>query len=122
MNVRSPLRPTRTAAGAVDLVEDERQRLRASGRAAIGVTGEEDIDNLRDALRASGVGAYPLVALGLLFVVDQFQGSAFGTLAPDISRSLGLSQTTIAALINLRTLALSAAALPIAALVQRLPR
>jgi ABC-type branched-subunit amino acid transport system ATPase component/sugar phosphate permease len=110
------------AAAAIEVVERRGRELRSSGRSAFGVTGDEHAPGFRQAMRASGVGMYPLFAVGTLFIVDQFQAVAFGTLSPEISRTLGLSIGAIAALSNLRSLAVNVAALPTAGLVQRVPR
>ena len=65
-----------------------------------------------------GLPVYPLVALAVLAVVDQFQTYAFTVLTPDISRALGLSLGVIAGVIALKTLAILVAPLPIAWLSQ----
>jgi ABC-type branched-subunit amino acid transport system ATPase component/MFS family permease len=107
----------------LDEVAQARENLRGAARRAIGVTGEaDDAPPLRDAIRQSGVGWYPLVALGLLVVVDQFQGLGIFVLGPDISRSLGIGRSTLGFLIVIKTLMVMVASLPMAALVQRRAR
>ena len=109
-----------------DIVEEiaaRREELREQARKTLGVTGHhERPPRLREVLADGSVGRYPLVALGTLAIVDTFQGYAFTVLTPEISRTLGIGLGTIALLLVLKTLALSLAPLPIAALVQRNPR
>src|SRR6185437_294454 len=57
-----------------------------------------------------------------LVIVDQFQLSAYSVLSPDVSNSLGLNPSIFSGIYALRMLALSAMAMPMAALVQRRPR
>jgi ABC-type branched-subunit amino acid transport system ATPase component/MFS family permease len=78
--------------------------------------------SLRATLRSTGASWYPLVALGLLAIVDTFHSYAFSVLSPDISRTLGIDKSAFAGLIALKTVAVSLAPLPAAALVQRHPR
>jgi ABC-type branched-subunit amino acid transport system ATPase component/MFS family permease len=112
------------AADAVETVERERDSLRTGARAALGITGEENSSPppLRQTLRESGVGWYPLLALGVLVIVDQFQGHAFSVLGPDVARSLGMSKAAVGAAVSLKLAALSLATLPMAAYVQNRPR
>ena len=77
---------------------------------------------MRAAAAESGVGLYPVLALGILVVVDQFQSYALFVLGPEVSRALGLSRSALAALISLKVLVLMVAALPVAALTQRRAR
>ena len=109
------------AEALVDEVAQARDELRDESRRLLGVTGEvnDAPPALRDVLRKYHLGLYPLVAIGLLLVVDQFQGYAFAVLAPDISRALGISKGAIAGVIALKTIALAVAPLPMAALAQR---
>ncbi|MDP9101909.1 MAG: ATP-binding protein [Actinomycetota bacterium] len=94
----------------------------ATGLETMGVTGEARAPGLRAVLREHGVSIYPLVALNLLYVVDQFQVSAVSTLSPEISDGLGVPIVAIAGVYSLQGLCLSLASLPIAALVQRRAR
>jgi ABC-type branched-subunit amino acid transport system ATPase component/MFS family permease len=103
-------------------VETARERVRASARAAMGVTGTKDTPPLREGIRASGVGWYPLVALGFLVVVDEFQAVALTVLGPEIASSLGISKSVLASLLLLKTLVIMVAVLPMAAYVQNKPR
>ncbi len=77
---------------------------------------------LRKAIPDLGAAWYPLVALGLLSIVDTFHSYAFSVLAPDISNTLGLDKGAFAALLALKTVAVAVAPLPMAALVQRRSR
>jgi ABC-type branched-subunit amino acid transport system ATPase component/predicted MFS family arabinose efflux permease len=115
---RPPARGMPIAASElVDRVELTREDLRAEARTRLGVTGTgEDAAPLRDVLSRNNLSAYPLVALGVLSIVDTFQGYAFRVLTPEISATLGISKSAIAALIALSTFASALGPLPIAAL------
>jgi ABC-type branched-subunit amino acid transport system ATPase component/MFS family permease len=106
----------------VDQVVQTREQLRAHARALLGVTGTDDSPPLRQALREHDLTFYTLFALGLLSIVDTFQGYAFEVLAPEISRSLGISKGTIAGLIALKTFAIGLSPLFMAALVEKRAR
>ncbi len=107
---------------AVAEVEHAGDRLRGIARRALGVTGAEDAPPLRDGILRSGVGWYPLIALGLLVVVDEFQTYGFFVLGPEIGDGLGVSRATIAFVAALKTVVISLAMLPIAAYAQRRAR
>lgn len=94
----------------------------AAARKALGVTGEGNVGRFFSQLRSADVPIYPLIALSILVVVDEFQGVVFSALAPEISAGLGLGRGTIAALVVFKTIALSLAALPMAAFVRERPR
>ncbi|MDQ6747291.1 MAG: MFS transporter [Candidatus Dormibacteraeota bacterium] len=115
-----------TAAAAetrlIDEVDEASSRFREAGRAAMGVDGSSSTEGFWASLRSHHVGVYSVAALGLLAIVDQFQLSAFTILGPEISRGLGVSRAVIGLLLLLSTLALTLAALPMAALVQAHPR
>jgi ABC-type branched-subunit amino acid transport system ATPase component/sugar phosphate permease len=97
--------------------------VRTKARAALGIeTGEASSEPLRSLFKRTGVGWYPLVSLGVLVAVDEWQGVAFGILGPDIARTLGLSKGAIATVLALKLLAISIATLPMAAYVQNRPR
>ncbi|MBI4729973.1 MAG: MFS transporter [Acidobacteria bacterium] len=104
---------------AIAEFEKLREHIRGSARAALGITGVQGVPPLRETVRHAGVGWYPLAALGLLVIVDEFQGYGFFVLGPEISRTLGISAGMLAALVALKTVAMTLAALPMAALVQR---
>jgi ABC-type branched-subunit amino acid transport system ATPase component len=111
------------AEALVDEVEQTREAVRAEARQAIGVTGTDaEPAPLRPTLARYGIGLYPLVALGLLNIVDQFQAFAFAVLTPEISRTLGIGKGVIAGIIALKTLAVALSPLPVAALAQRRAR
>ena len=93
-----------------------------SGRAAMGVTGEARTEGFWAELRRHHVGLYTVVALGLLVVVDQFQLTAYVIQGPEISRALGVPRGLVALLVSVQGLALTLAALPIAASVEAHPR
>ena len=107
---------------AVVDVEAARERLRQTAREALGLSATEDTTPLHDTIKASGVGWYPLLALSLLVIIDEFQSYAFLVLGPEISASLGISRGSLGAIVALKTLAIMVAALPMAALVQRRAR
>ena len=113
------------AATPVRRVEDldrAREQLRIMARVALGVGGGGDTPPLRRVLADTGTGWYPLVALGLLLAVDQFQSYGFLVLGPEIRDSLGISTSALGAAVALKTVAVMAATLPMAAAVQRVPR
>ena len=107
----------------VDEVSETREQLRDDARRTLGVTGDDSKPPpLRQVLRDDNLTIYPLFVLGLLSIVDTFQGYAFTTLTPEISRTLGVGFGTITLLVVLKGLAAAFAPLPMAALVQRHPR
>ena len=107
---------------AVDEVETAPDRVRKIARAALGVTGEQNAPPLREGIKRAGVGWYPLLALGALVIVDEFQTYGFFVLGPEISDGLGVSRGTLAFANLMKILVLSLAALPIAAYAQRKAR
>jgi ABC-type branched-subunit amino acid transport system ATPase component/MFS family permease len=94
---------------------------RSAARSTLGVTGDvdEQTEPLLPILKEHGLTVYPMVALGLLAVVDTFQAYAFTVLVPEISRGLGISLAAIAGARTLAFLATILAPLPMAALSQR---
>ena len=119
------LKEIHAAEAAVDDIELTQARLRERARRVLGITGESDdstLVRLRDGIAESKVGWYPLIALGALIIVDQFQGFAFSILGPEISRSLGVSKGLLAFLVLIKTITITFASLPMAAFVQGKPR
>ena len=115
----------RVSAGSpdyVNLVEDVKDTLRTEARNRLGFATGGDTRPLRDTIRESGAGWYPLLALSLLVIVDEFQGYGFLVLGPEVSRSLGVSPAGLGAILALKTLVIMLATLPMAAFVQRTPR
>jgi ABC-type branched-subunit amino acid transport system ATPase component/MFS family permease len=112
------------AEALVDEVERTRDEIRDEARRALGVTGQtgDRPPPLRQTLAKYQLGLYPLVAIGLLGVVDLFQTYAFAVLTPEISRALGIGKGVISGIIALKTLAIALAPLPMAALAQRRAR
>jgi len=96
----------------------EEAEVDATDRALLGVTGRADAPPLRSVLRSNRLGYYPVFALGILAVVDQFQGYAFTVLTPDISATLGIGIGAIAAARIAQTFAQAVSPLPIAALAR----
>ena len=109
-------------AKAVAEVESAADRIRAAARGALGVTGEEHAVPLREGIKRAGVGWYPLLALGGLAVVDEFQTYAFFVLGPEVSDGLGVSRGAIAFAAALKAVVLAVATLPIAAFAQKQTR
>ena len=106
------------APSILDADAEARSVRRAAARATLGVSGEQESEPLRPVLRAHGLTVYPMMALGLLGVVDIFQAEAFTILTPEVSRALGLSLGAIAGARTLAFLATILAPLPMAALSQ----
>jgi ABC-type branched-subunit amino acid transport system ATPase component/MFS family permease len=106
------------APSVLDADEVTLQARRQAARSTLGVTGHQESEPLRPILREHGLTIYPLVALGLLGVVDVFQSEAFTIMTPEISRALGLSLGAIAGARTLAFLATILAPLPMAALSQ----
>jgi ABC-type branched-subunit amino acid transport system ATPase component/predicted MFS family arabinose efflux permease len=101
----------------VDRVEATRDELRAEARNRLGVTGgDEKPPPFRSILKNRQVSIYPLFALGVLSIVDTFQGYAFRVLAPEVSGTLGISKQAIAGAIAIGTLASAAGPLGVVAL------
>ncbi|MBA3653691.1 MAG: MFS transporter [Actinobacteria bacterium] len=113
---------SKTTASPLEDVEAVRERMRGVARAALGLHGKEKTPSLRDGMRASGVGWYPLIALSVLVIVDELQGYAFYVLGPEISGSLGIGKGALAGLSTLKILAITLATLPTAAYIQRYGR
>ena len=102
----------------LDADPDTRSARRLAARSTLGISGDDHAPPLRPVLREHGLTVYPLVALGLLSVVDLFQSEAFTILTPEVSRALGMSLGAIAAARTLAFLAIVLAPLPMAALSQ----
>jgi ABC-type branched-subunit amino acid transport system ATPase component len=121
-NGRGHVAAIHRAEDLVDDIEHEQERLRERARRLLGVGETAEPPPLRDTVAESGVGWYPLVALGVLIVVDQFQSWGFFILGPEISAALGIGRGTLTFLVLLKTLAVMLASLPMAAYVQARPR
>lgn len=101
----------------VDRVESTREELRSEARNRLGVTGgDEKPPPLREVLRKHKVSIYPLAALGLLSIVDTFQGYAFRVLVPEVSRALGISRQAVSGVYAVAFFAAVLGPLPMAAL------
>ena len=109
-------------AAAVAEIEQTRDALREEARVKLGVVGDEHTASFRSVVKRHDLGYYPVVALGLLFITDTFQTYGFTVLAPEISRSLGISIGAIIGIRTLQGLAIAVAPLPMAALSQRKAR
>jgi ABC-type branched-subunit amino acid transport system ATPase component/sugar phosphate permease len=99
---------------------------RAHARSVLGLGGstaeQRDDRSLRTVLRDANVGWYVVLVLGLLGLADTLQGYAFGVMAPEIARTLGISRSELATLNSLKTLATAALTVPLVMTVQRTPR
>jgi ABC-type branched-subunit amino acid transport system ATPase component len=106
------------------LTVGDTDRARARGLLGFGASPGEPVDSrsLRVVLKEAGVGWYVVVILGLLGLVDTLQAYAFGVLAPEIARSIGVTRSELATLNALKTLATAALTVPLVMLVQRHPR
>ncbi len=128
MTTIDPLAPRpRTAAvdEEIDLIAvDDAERERARGVLGLGSTGSIHADSrsLRAVITESGVGWYVVLVLGLLGLADTLQAYAVGVLAPEITRSLGISRSEFVTLNAIRTLATAALTIPLVMTVQRTPR
>lgn len=108
---------------SIERIELAREGLRAEARYRLGVTGtDEKPAPLLNVLRRNQLSIYPLFALGVLSIVDTFQGYAFQVLAPEMSATLGISRGAIAGVIAINTLAGAFGPLPVAALTQQRAR
>ncbi|HWA67187.1 MAG TPA: MFS transporter [Mycobacteriales bacterium] len=119
----APVSAAAVADQATAEIERTKASLRDEARRTLGVTGEDaTTESFRTLSRRHGLSAYPIIALGLLFVADGFQGSALTVLTPNVSAALGLGITGITAAYSLAAVAAFASPLPMAALAQRKPR
>jgi ABC-type branched-subunit amino acid transport system ATPase component/sugar phosphate permease len=110
------------APSVLDADESTRASRRTAARATLGVSGTPHSEPLRPILREHRLTVYPMVALGLLGIVDTFQAYAFTVLTPEISRALGMSLGAIAGARTLAFLSQILAPLPMAAWSQRAGR
>ena len=106
----------------VDEIEQSATQVRDRARAELGVSGAGEPEPLRRVLREEGVSLYPLAALSVLALVNFFFAYGFDVVSPDVSRSLGLSLGTIAAVKSLGALFLALSGIPIAWLAQKKAR
>lgn len=109
-------------AAALARLEHVRAEMHQQAKELLGIGAGSVGSGLRRAIRASGSRWYPLLALGGLVVVDRAQSFAVFVLGPEIAGGTGVSQTQLATLVALKTLAIALAALPVAAAVERRPR
>lgn len=107
---------------AVAEIDQARTHLHDEARRRLGVTGEEKALPLLRTLREHKVTLYPVMALGVLTVVDQFQGTVFATFTPDMARSLGVGFGAMAGMMTLQAFAAALAPMGWAALTQSRPR
>jgi ABC-type branched-subunit amino acid transport system ATPase component/MFS family permease len=111
----------------VDETAEDREAVRVAARHALSVgdAGASGAgarrESLREVMSSSGVGWYPLLAVGSLVVVDELFGFVLSVLGPEITRTLGMSKGAFAAVLSAKLLAISVATLPMAAIVQRRP-
>jgi ABC-type branched-subunit amino acid transport system ATPase component/sugar phosphate permease len=102
-------------------VRERRAAIRRGLGFGLGATADhgDSEPGLRAVLRTTRSPLYPVAALGLLGVVDTFQGYAFTILTPEISQTLGLSLGALGLARALSSLAQTLAPLPMAGLAQR---
>lgn len=116
-------RKQQVAEELISKVEATRDELRSEARERLGVTGgDEKPPPLREVLRRHKLSVYPLAGLGVLSIVDTFQGYAFRVLAPEISATLGISKGAIAGILSLTLLTQALGPLPVAALTAQKAR
>lgn len=107
----------------IEVTEADRQHARSLlGLGAEPATKSADQRPLRAVLRDSRTGWYVVLALGGLGLADTLQGYAFGVMAPEIARALGIDRGEIATLNAVKTLATAALTIPLVMTVQRVPR
>jgi ABC-type branched-subunit amino acid transport system ATPase component/predicted MFS family arabinose efflux permease len=111
-----------TDISALQRLELVREQMHARAKEMLGVGPGVGSSGLRRDMRATGSRWYPLLALGGLVLVDRAQSFAVFVLGPEIAGGTGVTQTQLAALVALKTLAIALAALPFAALVEGRPR
>lgn len=108
--------------GALSRLERVRDQMHAQAKEMLGVGPGVVSGGLRRDMRASGSRWYPLLALGGLVLVDRAQSFAVFVLGPEIAGGTGVTQSQLATLVALKTLAIALAALPFAGLVNGRPR
>jgi len=111
-----------TDTGGVHRLERVRGQMHDRAREMLGVGPGVVTGGLVGEMRVSGSRWYPLLALGGLVLVDRAQSFAVFVLGPEIAGGTGVTQTQLATLVALKTLAIAVAALPFAALVDGRPR
>jgi len=111
-----------TSSDVVDEITATTEAVRDEALGKLGVVGDEETGRFFDVMRQHDLRLYPLVALGLLSVVDTFQGYAFSVLTPEISATLGLSVGAIGASVALSGFSSALSPLPMAALCQNKAR
>jgi ABC-type branched-subunit amino acid transport system ATPase component/predicted MFS family arabinose efflux permease len=82
--------------------------------------GDEQPMSLREAVHAGG--ARTITIVGLLGVLELMDGGVFNVLAPDIQRSLGISDTVLGAIGGATGVLFVLGAIPMSSLSDRLPR
>ena len=107
-----------------DVAVSDLDRARARAMLGLGKTGDQHTDSrsLREVITGSKAGWYTVIVLGLLGLVGTLQGYAFGVMAPEIARTLGITRSEIATLNAVKALATAALTIPLVMTVQRTPR
>jgi ABC-type branched-subunit amino acid transport system ATPase component/MFS family permease len=95
----------RRAEAAIAEMEDEARRLQQAGRGAVGVVGRFELGPMADALRASGLPWYPLLAVSALGGVDALFAVSLTNANAPVSLSLGIPNLTLLLYIRLVGLA-----------------
>lgn len=112
-----------TGDNLLEEVDSTREGLREEARARLGVAAGStgDLPPLREVLRQRNVSAYPLFALGVLSIVDSFQGFAFRVLVPEVSATLGIGRGAVSGILAVSGVAVFGT-LGVAALAQKARR
>lgn len=122
MTTEDPGVGSATTPDVIGSLKAEEQHLRGRGRQILGITGDEARVPLLTDMRQSGASLYPLTVLSLMSIIQSLGLVAFNLVAPDIAQNLGISISVIATINLVSVLAVTAATLPVAALVQNHPR
>lgn len=88
----------------------------------LATTGEVAVPAVSLRVAVAAAGAAPLVVLSLINGLDYAVSAALAVLAPDIQRSLRLSDTALLTVVALSALFFVVAAVPVGFLADRLPR
>ena len=89
----------------IAVTQSDRDHARSLLGLGADTTDHTDQSPLRAVMRESGTGWYVVLALGALGLADTLQGYAFGVMAPEIARALGVDRGEIATLNAVKTLA-----------------
>ncbi|MHB8467795.1 MAG: MFS transporter, partial [Acidimicrobiales bacterium] len=91
----------RRAEATVAEMEEQAEGMQRAGRGAVGVVGRFELGPMADALYASGLGWYPLLALSALGGVDALFLIGLTNASGSVSLSLGIPNLTLLAYVRL---------------------